>query len=345
VTDTRADLVSVVVPAFNAAATLDETLRSVRGQTHRALEIIVVDDGSTDATRMLAERHAAADARVQVLHQANAGVAAARNAGWRHARSELIAFLDADDLWAPTKIERQLDAIQRAGPELGLAYCWFARIDMSSRIVALPQGSPWQGDVMPSILRSNFIGNGSAALVRRAVLEAVGGFDGSLKARGAQGCEDYLFYFRVARSYRFALVPQPLVGYRFLSHNMSSNRPRMLASWIIAQQEMLAQQPRHARLIRQGARDYALWLMNEALSAGANRQLAPLLQRMATVYPGAALKMSAIDLPRAWARHRWGGRSAGRRSDTGSADTLIGQPFAIGAVEPTSASSAGAGRE
>jgi Glycosyl transferase family 2 len=338
-------LVSVVIPAYNAAATLDETLRSVRAQTHCALEIIVVDDGSTDGTRAMAERHAAADARVQVLHQANAGVAAARNAGWQHARSEFIAFVDADDLWAPTKIERQLDAIQAGGPRVGLAYCWFAWIDASSRIIELPEGPVWHGDVVPAILMSNFIGNGSAALVRRDALVAAGGFDGGLQARGAHGCEDYLFYFRVARSYRFALVPQPLVGYRLLSHNMSSDRPRMFRSWIMVQDEMLARHPQCSRLIKQAARHYALWLMNDALSAGATRQLLPLLQQLATVYPASALRMSAIDLPRAWARRRWGRRRAKSRSDTGSANTLIGQRFAIGAVEPASATCAGASRE
>jgi len=81
-------LVSVVIPAYNAQATLDETLSSVCAQTHQTLEIIVVDDGSTDGTHALAERHAAADARIRVLHQANAGVAAARNAGWQHSRAE-----------------------------------------------------------------------------------------------------------------------------------------------------------------------------------------------------------------------------------------------------------------
>src|SRR5690348_12029992 len=109
---TDEELVSVVIPAYNAAATLDETLRSVRSQTHRALEIIVVDDGSVDDTREIAGRHAAVDDRVQVVTQSNAGLAASRNAGWMRARSELIAFIDADDLWAPTKIERQLERLR-----------------------------------------------------------------------------------------------------------------------------------------------------------------------------------------------------------------------------------------
>lgn len=104
-------LVSVVIPAFNAEATIDETLCSVRSQSHERLEIIVVDDGSTDDTVAVAERHADRDPRITIIRQDNAGVAAARNAGWQAARAEFIAFIDADDLWAPGKIERQLQAM------------------------------------------------------------------------------------------------------------------------------------------------------------------------------------------------------------------------------------------
>lgn len=122
-------LVSVVIPAYNAESTIDDTLRSVRGQTHRELEIIVVDDGSTDRTTSVVKAHAAADGRVTLIAQENAGVAAARNAGWQSARSAFIAFVDADDLWAPSKIERQLEVILRGGLRVGLVYTWWALID------------------------------------------------------------------------------------------------------------------------------------------------------------------------------------------------------------------------
>src|SRR5438034_11633591 len=98
-------LVSVVIPAFNASATIDETIRSVRSQSHRDLDIIVVDDGSIDDTVAIAQRHAAYDSRIRIITQCNAGVAAARNAGWRAARADFIALLDADDLLTPSKTE------------------------------------------------------------------------------------------------------------------------------------------------------------------------------------------------------------------------------------------------
>ena len=129
------DIVAAVIPARDAEATLDETLRSVRAQTHRALGILVVDDGSRDRTPEIAAAHAAADPRVRLVRQANAGVAAARNRGIAEARAALVAPIDADDLWAPTKIERQLAALRRAGPGAGLVYTWSLLVDDDGRVV------------------------------------------------------------------------------------------------------------------------------------------------------------------------------------------------------------------
>jgi glycosyltransferase involved in cell wall biosynthesis len=326
-------LVSVVVPAYNAEATLDETLRSVRAQTHRALEIIVVDDGSIDATYEIARRHASVDARVMVARQDNAGVATARNHGWRLSRSDWVAFVDADDLWAPTKIERQLAALQSGGDRVGLVYCWFAKIDHASRIVDTHHAPRWHGDVTAPIVMSNFVGNGSAALIRRDALVAAGGFDASLQARGAHGCEDYLLYYRVAEAYHFALAPQHLVGYRCLPHNMSSNRPRMLRSWLLVHDEVIAQHPEKARGAKQGARNYAGWLVGDALASGAVRQLAPLLWLLLKWHPGTAMRVLVNNLLRPAASklirvRRDGGGGRGDRTNK-----LPGQPFPIGAVE------------
>lgn len=259
-------LVSVVIPAYNAEATLDETLHSVRAQTHGAIEIIVVDDGSTDTTRALAEQHAAADARVQVLHQPNAGVAAARNAGWQHARSAFIAFVDADDLWAPSKIERQLHALQRAGPRAGLAYAWTARIDASGVVRHCNDGTHHEGQVLPMILSSNFVCCGSNVLVRRDALIDAEGFDSRLRAAGAEGCEDWLFYSRVAETYHFVRVPEYLVGYRELHNSMSSNRHRMLGSHILMCRQMLARRPDQAGAVLDGLQNYGAWLLREVVS-------------------------------------------------------------------------------
>src|SRR5260221_14503963 len=107
---TGTHLVSVVIPAFNAGATIDETLRSVRSQSHERIEIIVVDDGSTDDTLAVAERPADQDPRIKIIRQDNAGGAAARNAGGQAACAEFIAFIEPGDLWGRSMFGRQLQA-------------------------------------------------------------------------------------------------------------------------------------------------------------------------------------------------------------------------------------------
>lgn len=296
---TDSQLVSVVIPAYNASATLDETVRSVRSQTHHALEIIVVNDGSTDDTGAIAKRHAAIDDRVQVVTQDNAGLAAARNEGWRRARSDLIAFLDADDLWAPTKIERQIQALQAGGQHVGLVYCWCVRIDSQSTITAVWEGPRLAGNVLERILAGNFVGNGSSALVRRQALIDANGFDSGLRAAGAEGCEDWLVLCRVAERYHYAVVPEHLIGYRYLPHSMSSNRPRMLRSWMLAHDEMLARQPDHSDVLKRGVRNYGGWLVQDTLSVRGLRHLPPLLLLLFRRYPSIALKVLLKDIPSA----------------------------------------------
>jgi hypothetical protein len=311
--------VAVVIPAHDAQATLDETLHSVRSQTHRALEIVVVDDGSTDATRAIAHRHAGEDGRIHVLHQAQGGVAAARNAGWRHAQSDFVAFIDADDLWAPATIEQQLAVLLAAGPRTALAYAWHARIDSASRIVEIHDGPRHRGNVLHAIVRDNFVGNGSAALVRREALHATGGFEPRLRAQDAQGCEDVLFYCRVAEAFEFEVVPRHLVGYRIVDGAMSADRVRMLRSWALMADEMKGRHRQMAGIIDEGVRDYAGWLLADALAHCEPGQSLSLLRRMLSIGPRRSLRT-------AWREglHRWRARRAG----SARRDPRLGQPFA-----------------
>ena len=128
-------LVSAVVPAFNAAATIDAAILSIRRQTHIRMEIIIVDDGSADRTGEIARSHAAEDDRIRTIEIPNGGVAAARNAGIRAARADLIAPIDADDLRHPDKITRQLDVMRRGGPSIGYVYSGFNQIDMEDGVI------------------------------------------------------------------------------------------------------------------------------------------------------------------------------------------------------------------
>jgi glycosyltransferase involved in cell wall biosynthesis len=259
-------LVSVVIPAHNASSTIDETLRSVRSQSHEQLEIIVVDDGSSDNTAAIVRQHAAQDSRIKIIEQDNAGVAAARNRGWQSASANFIAFIDADDLWGSTNIERQLQTLIAGGERTGLVYSWFTVIDAASRALAKATPCFHTGDVLDELLAGNFIGNGSSVMVRREALLAAEGFDSRLRAAGAQGCEDLLFYCRVAETYHFAVVPEYLIGYRHLPENMSSNMPRMLRSWMLVADEMAARHPDRTHRLKFGLQDYSVWLLRKALT-------------------------------------------------------------------------------
>lgn len=292
-----APLVSVVIPAYNAASTIDRTLRSVRAQTHEHLEILVIDDGSQDDTAARAQRHADIDPRVTILPQANAGVAAARNNGWRRARADFIAFVDADDLWAPTKIERQLTALLAGGDRIGLVYTWYQLIDSEDRVLQHGGQPLHEGQVLGDIFSGNFIGNGSAALVRRQALVDARGFESGLRAADAQGCEDLLFYCRVAEQHEFAVIAEHLVGYRYLPDNMSSNLPRMLRSWMLVREEMAARHPEHRAALALGLRNYGGWLMFKALTTGQPGYFITMLSLLARREPGIAAMVLALNIP------------------------------------------------
>lgn len=290
-------LVSVVVPAYNAGSTIDETLRSVRSQSHEQLEIIIVDDGSTDDTLVVSQRHADQDPRITIMRQSNAGVAAARNAGWQAARADFIAFIDADDLWAPSKIAQQLEALIEGGERTGLVYSWYAWIDAASRVSLKADPVFHRGEVLDYLLESNFIGNGSSAMVRREALVAANGFETALRASGAQGCEDLLFYCRVAEAYQFAVVPEYAVGYRYLPNNMSSDMTRMFRSWMLVAGEMAARHPDRITRVDKGIRNYARWLLQRALIAGQLGYFVSILTQLVRRNPSLALRILAFDLP------------------------------------------------
>lgn len=226
------DLVSVVIPAFNAQLTLSDTINSVRAQTHENLEIVVVDDGSTDQTLSVAKNHAALDSRIQVISTVNGGVASARNAGIAASSGLFVAPIDADDLWHPNKIERQLAVMKAGGFELGFVYTLFRRIDQNGQIIWSCPDVRFQGPVFLQMLLHNFVANGSSLLVRREAIEAVGGYEPALRQRDAQGCEDYLLQLLIARHWLVGLVPEYLTGYRASRGSMSADMERMTRSHV-----------------------------------------------------------------------------------------------------------------
>lgn len=240
-----AGLVSVIIPAYNAQRFLPMTLSSARAQTYPDLEIIVIDDGSTDSTSEIAEAVARVDNRVRVVHQRNAGVAAARNRGIVEARGDYVAPLDADDIWHPQNIALQLESLKAAGPEAALSYAWFVSINEDGWFLGFGRSNRLRmsREVLFGLVAGNFIGNGSSTVMRRSRVEAVGGYDASLRARGAEGCEDHALHLALAERWNFAVVPQHLIAYRRHRAAMSRNSRCMARSGALVLADLRLRRP------------------------------------------------------------------------------------------------------
>lgn len=199
-------LVSVVIPVFNQERFVGEAIESVLNQTYPRVELIVVDDGSTDSTRDVIEQYGG---RLVYLHQANAGASVALNAGIQRARGDLVGWLSSDDVYFPTKVALQVEQFARE-PEIGLSYTDFQVID-GRGIVLRTVRSPYFEDrreFTRRMILGNFV-NGSSVLVKRAVLEAVGPFDPELRYHA-----DGNMWLRILKRHGFGHVPQVLLKYR-----------------------------------------------------------------------------------------------------------------------------------
>ncbi|MBY5363143.1 glycosyltransferase family 2 protein [Rhizobium leguminosarum] len=235
--------VAVVIPAYNAREYLAQTLQSVVDQTHKALEIIIVDDGSTDETASICRRFAASDSRIRILSTENRGVAAARNTGIQASKSDYIAFLDADDLWHSTYIQRMLSALQPLPDAWGAVYALHRFIDTEGCCTKSGSSLNARDSILNRHLVFRFVGNGSGFMVRRAVVDKIGGYDSSYARKGIGGCEDFDFELRTAEHFKIETVPLGLVGYRSHSAAMSSDRSRMARSLLAVTEQCIARNP------------------------------------------------------------------------------------------------------
>jgi glycosyltransferase involved in cell wall biosynthesis len=204
--------VSVIIPAYNAEDFIREAVDSALSQTHHDREIIVVDDSSTDDTPLILKTYGN---QITVHRQPNGGVSAARNAGARLATGDWVAFLDADDVWRPTKLEAQL-AISKTPISYTNRFNFGARgslPEVQSDVTPLLSGDVF----VPLMLHGNFV-TVSSVMMRREVFEEVGGF-----VHQPGGCEDWDCWLRASQRYEFSMCPEPLVGYRFTANSMSRN--------------------------------------------------------------------------------------------------------------------------
>lgn len=228
--DLNQPLISVIIPAYNAETFLAKTLESVLSQTYQNIEILVVDDGSTDKTAEIVKSFARKDKRVSLLQQSNAGVAAARNLAIEKSRGEYIAPIDADDIWYPQNLEKQLECLIKSEPSVGVVYSWSLDINEKDLLTGGFYNSTIEGEVYKALVYKYFMGNASSSLIRRICFEKVGGYNCQLKAENAQGCEDLELFLRIAEHYQFKVVPEFLVGYRQIPSSMSCNYAAMAKS-------------------------------------------------------------------------------------------------------------------
>ena len=193
---------TVIIPVYNGAAYVADAIKSALDQTERDIEVIVVDDGSTDGTIAAVRRFT--DPRLRLIRQANAGPSAARSRGIAAAGGVWVGFLDADDSWRAGKVAAHL-ARAAEMPEAGLSYSSVLVSDLTGSLIQVLHADR-EGWVLEPLLFGNFVwGGGSSAMVRRDVFDRVGGFDPNIKYG-----EDWELWLRVASAYPFAAVAEPL---------------------------------------------------------------------------------------------------------------------------------------
>ena len=217
--------VSVIMPAYNAAAYIAESIKSVLSQSYPYWELIIVDDGSTDKTKDIVQSFVAKDTRIKYLWQPNGKQAKARNTGIEHASGEWIAFLDSDDLWMPSKLEQQLLSIKNNDADViftnGYILC---EEDQQLKPYDSLLGTFYGFDLYKILFKHNYIAVLSVML-KKAFISKVGFQDESLQA---YGCEDWDYWLRCCKSgAKFLGIEKRLFKYRVHNEGTSSNKLSM----------------------------------------------------------------------------------------------------------------------
>ncbi|MHC9237170.1 glycosyltransferase family 2 protein [Pseudooceanicola sp. 502str34] len=243
----RTPRATIVVPAYNVAETIGETLQSLLAQTFTDFEIVVVDDGSHDRT--LAVVRAMGDPRIRVIQQPNRGLAGARNTGINAARGAYIGFCDSDDLWRSTKLAAHVAHLE-ANPQVGLSYSGSELIDAASRPMGLAQRPRLRGVTAAHVFRRNPVGNGSAAVLRRAALDAIAFRPAYEESRDwwfderFRQSEDIECWMRLMLTTDWEVegVPGLLTRYRVVPGGLSAGIARQYQTWeaVVAKLSRLA---------------------------------------------------------------------------------------------------------
>lgn len=262
---------SIVITTFNHARFLAEAIESALAQTLPPAEVIVVDDGSTDAPESVVARYPS----VHLIRQSNQGLAAARNAGLRASRGAFIAFLDADDRLRPEALRTNLDLFL-ASPACGFVYSAHCKIDATGATIWPIPLKEIGEDPYATMLSGNSIGMHATVLYRRDRLESVGAFDPALCA-----CEDYDVYLRMSRLFPVVSSSAVIADYRQHASNMSRNSVMMLraALKVLRRQKSFARtRPDWRDAYLQGLAGWKQYYASELVrSAFASRPFSPAL--------------------------------------------------------------------
>lgn len=229
--------VSVVIPTYNGTRYLADAVQSVIAQTYEVLEVIVVDDGSQENIEKIVSP---LSPKVKYVRQDNAGPAAARNNGISLAKGDVIALLDDDDVWHPSKTAEQVRVL-KANPKCGLVYSYPELIDESGKVI--PNEAPREfpsGSVFREFLTRNMISTPAATLIRKEVFQEIGLFD---ESKECFSCEDYDLWLRIAEKYELIYCPGVLVSYRIRISGISRNLDRHLQANLFVLDKQVA---RHA---------------------------------------------------------------------------------------------------
>lgn len=231
--------VSVIIPVYKVEKYIAATICSVLKQTYTNFELLIIDDGSPDRSVEICQQFT--DPRIKIIRQTNRGVAAARNTGIRQARGEFIAFLDADDLWLPEKLEQHVEHLENS-PDVGVSFSRSAFIDSVGNPLGIYQMSKLK-DITPlDILCRTPIGNGSVAVIRREVVEAIRfqeNHEGVTEDcyfdcdRQLHPSEDVECWLRIAVKINCQIegLAEPLTLYRVNAEGHSAQLLKKLKSW------------------------------------------------------------------------------------------------------------------
>lgn len=248
-------VMSVIIPAYNAEQYIVPAIRSALSQSLEDIEVILIDDGSTDTTHEKAL--ALQCAKLRIIRQSNEGECAARNTGIRVARGKYIGFLDADDLWHPHKAQRHVEVMEKH-EKADLTFAWWRVIDEKGRDTGR-RGTPqeqWIG--FQELLLKNVAGNGSTVVARRTAIEEAGLFDPNITGMG-----DHDLWLRIARL-RFKnvfCIREILSDYRIRADQLTKDWQKMLSNWEKLMAKMMMLEPKTvAQLEAQVRRRYEMYL-------------------------------------------------------------------------------------